>query len=484
MSSLKQKTVSGLLWSFVEHTSQLGITFVIGIILARLLSPREFGLIGLLTVFTAITQTLTDSGFGSALIRKKSCTDADLSTVFYFNLVVSLAGYGLLYLLAPLISRFYGEPQLVGLMRVLGVVVIMDSLTLVQRAILTKRVDFKLQTKISLIAAFVSGAMGIAMAYLGFGVWSLVARTIIYSALNSAFLWLWNGWLPKRIFSRQSFHELFSFGYKLMLSGLLNTIWSNIYDLVIGKCFSTEVLGYFTRARMFSRLPSESICANIGRVSYPVLSQMQHDPVRLKRAYKRLITSTMLVTFVLLLGMAAVAEPLVIGLVGEKWRQSVPYLRLLCFAAMLYPLHALNLNMLNVQGRSDLFLKLEIIKKFFSAPVIILGVIFGIEVMLAGMLVNSLLMYGVNSYWSGKLIQYPVREQIRDVLPMFVLGLSMASIVFVIGWLLPLDYLPKLLIQVASGGVLTLALCERSRLPAYLYMKEIVLDKVSQIRAR
>ena len=318
MSSLKQKTVSGLLWSFIDNMAQKGITFIVGIILARLLLPAEFGLIGMITIFIAISTSFMESGFGAALIRKQDCTDADFSTVFYFNLTVGVFFYVLLFFLAPAISRFFNEPLLVSLVQVLSIVIVIDSLTIIQRTILTKRIDFKLQTKISVISSVISGVIGVAMAYQGFGVWSLVAKTLSQRGVNSLLLWLWNRWKPMLVFSKQSFMELFSFGNKLLLSGLINTIFQNVYYLVIGKYFSAQELGYYTRADQFRALPSQNLMSIVSRVSYPVLAQMQDDKIALKLNYKKMIKSSMLLSFILLLGMAAVAEPMGIILIGAE----------------------------------------------------------------------------------------------------------------------------------------------------------------------
>ncbi len=477
-SVLKQKTINGLFWSFIDNISSHGITFIIGIILARLLEPSEFGLIGLITVFIAISSTFINSGFGSALIRKADCTDTDYSTVFYFNLATGLSFYLLLCVFSPAVSRFFKEPLLSPLIKVLGIVLIIDSLTIIQRTILTKRVNFKLQTKISIISAIFSGIVGILMAIRGLGVWSLVGKQICQQALNSFLLWFWNKWRPLLIFSIKSFKELFSFGYKLLLSGIIDTIYRNIYNLVIGKYFSISELGFYTRANSFKNLPSQNLEGIIGRVSYPVLSEIQNDPVKLKAGYKKILKNTMYMSFILMAGMAAIAEPMIITLIGEKWRTSVVYLQLLCFVGALYPLHALNLNMLNVKGRSDLFLNLEIIKKIIAIPTIIIGIIWGIRIMILGMWINSLIAYYLNSYYSGRLINYPMKEQVEDILPGFLFALFMGGLVFFSGWILPVNYLPKLVIQLFFGVIIVLSLGELLKFGPYIEIKEIITSKV------
>jgi len=480
--SLKQKTVSGLLWSFIDNFANLGIQFVVGIILARILSPREFGLIGMITIFIAVSQSVIDSGFSQALIRKKECTQTDYSTVFIFNLLVGILFFLLLFFLAPLISGFFNEPQLTAIVQVLGIVLIINALTIIQRTILTKRIDFKLQARISIIASIGSGLVAITMALMNYGVWSLVALQISRQGFNSLLLWVWNKWKPMLVFSKQSFYELFGFGSKLLMSGLIDTIYRNVYLLVIGKYFSAVELGYYTRADQFRNLPSQNVTGVIQRVTYPVLSSIQDDVPRLKDSYQKLIRSTMFITFTLMLGMAAVAKPMVLTLIGEKWLPSVIYLQMLCFVGMFYPLHALNLNMLNVQGRSDLFLKLEIIKKTLAIPTIIIGVIWGIKVMIAGMIVNTIVAYYLNSYWSGKMIGYSFKDQVKDILPSFVLALVVGTAVYLVGLLLPLIPLWQLLIQLVSGGILLLVLCETLQIKDYVFVKKLASEKFNDLK--
>lgn len=478
MSSLKTKTVSGLLWSFIDNFAKLGLTFVIGIILARLLTPREFGLIGMITIFIALSQSLVDSGFTQALIRKKDCTQTDYSTVFYFNLFVGIILYAVLFFSAGAISHFFDEPQLLLIMQVVGLSIIVNAFAIVQRARLIKAINFKLQTKISIIASIVSGVIGIIMAYTGYGVWSLVYKSLLGYAISSFLLWIWNKWMPSFIFNKNSFKEMFSFGYKLLISGLIDTAYRNIYLLIIGKYFTATELGYYTRADQFNNLPSQNITMVIQRVSYPVLSEIQNDMPRLKEAYQKLIKSSMLISFVSMMIMIAIAKPLILTLIGEKWIPSVIYLQLLSFTGMLYPLHAINLNMLNVQGRSDLFLKLEIIKKILAIPVIAIGVFLGIKIMIVGMIFHSMIAYFINSYYSGKQIGYSSLHQIKDIFPSFILAMIIGVIVYLIGLFLYLPNYLILIIQLISGGGFFFVLAELFKMQDYLYVKEIFLDKV------
>lgn len=480
--SLKQKTITGLVWSFIESFSKQIINFVIGLILARLLLPEEFGLIGMIGVFIAVSISFIDSGFSQALIRKQNCTDVDYSTVFFFNLLVGVFFTMILFVSAPLIADFFEQPQLIDIIKVTSVLLIVDSLTLIQRTKLIKEINFKLQTKISVITDIVSGVIAIIMAFSGYGVWSLVAKQMIARSLNSALLWYWSKWSPILTFSKSSFNELFGFGYKLLLSGLLNTVFNNIYLIVIGKYFSAADLGFYTQADKFKKLPSQNINSVIKRVTYPILSEIQDDIPRLKKNYKIIIRSTVFITFTLMMGMAAVAEPLVLTLVGEKWAPSIIYLQMLSFVGMLYPLHAINLNMLQVQGRSDLFLKLEVIKKILVIPAVIIGVFYGIKIMILGMIVNNIIAYYINSYWSGRLIGYSVKEQLKDVFPTFLLSVSMMIVVYISGLMLPFIAGINLIIQILIGAIYVLSVCELLRFKDYIRLKEIVFEKLSKIK--
>ena len=476
--NIKEKTVSGLFWSFTDSFTSQGIQFIVGIVLARILTPREFGLIGMLTIFIAISQSFIDSGFSNALIRKTDCTSEDYSTVFYYNIFVSILFYILLLAFAGKISDFFKEPQLKNLIKVLGCGLLFNSLAIIQRTILIKELNFKLQMKISIIASTASGILAIFMAFFDYGVWSLIALTLGRFAFTSLFLWIWSEWRPLLLFSRKSFRELFSYGSKILISGLIDTIYRNIYYLIIGKFFSASELGFYTRADQFQALPSQNLNGVISKVSFPVLSNIQNDKNQLKLAYKKIIKSTMLVTFVLMIGLAAVAKPLILTLIGEKWLPSVIYLQMLCFVGMFYPLHALNLNMMQVQGRSDLFLRLEIIKKTLAIPTIFIGIIWGIKVMIIGMLVNTIIAYFLNSYWSGKLIGYSSMQQIRDIVPSLLLALVVNSIVFILGHIVNFSEAVILVIQILSGAFIAILISEILHFKDYLYIRNTLFDKL------
>lgn len=482
VKGLKEKAVTGMFWSFSDSMATQVTQFIIGLILARILSPEEFGLVGMITVFLAISQSLADGGFGEALIRKKDATDADYSTVFYFNLLASIAIFAVFYVLAPVIASFYGRAELTDIARVLGVIILLNAISITQRTRLTKKIDFRQQMKINLMSALVSGAVAIVMALKGFGVWSLVWRSVIRSLMQTVLLGISNRWIPSLVFSRDSFKSLFSFGSKLLLTGLIDTIYNNIYMLIIGKFFAATQLGYYTRADQFSRLVSHNLTRTVQRVSYPVLSLVQDDSKRLREGYRKLIKATMFITFFMMLGMAAMAEPMIVTLIGEKWLPSVEYLQLLCLAAALYPLHALNMNILNITGRSDLLLKLEVVKKLLAVPVIVIGIILGIRMLLVGMVLHSLISYFLNSYYSGRLISYPAREQLSDIVPSFLVALLVSAGVLAIKFIPGLPPYVILVLQLLALVVLTVTLGKALRLEGYTEIRNIITEKVPHLR--
>lgn len=472
--SLRHKTIRGVGWSFVDNIASSGITFLVGLVLARLLTPAEYGLMAMIAIFIAISNSIIDSGFSNALIRKIHVERVDYNTVFYFNLIISILVYAILYIASPVISAFFKEPVLVEVTRVIGWVLIINALAIIPRTQFVRNVDFKTQTKVSLISSISSGIIGIGMALGGMGVWSLVGQQLSRQFLNTLFLWIYSKWRPVLEFSTKSFQELFGFGSKLLLSGLLDTIYKNIYYIVIGRFYTSAQLGQYTRAEQFNTIFSSNLTSVVQRVSYPVLSSIQEEPERLRQAYRKVIKITMLITFACMLGLAAVAKPLIIILIGEKWLPAVYLLQIICFSGMLYPLHAINLNILQVKGRSDLFLKLEIIKKIIAVIPIAIGIFYGIECMLWGSVVTSLIAYFLNSYYSANLIGYPTSEQIKDILPTFVVSLIVASVMWGVTFLNISVYI-LLPVQISAGLILALLIYEKLRLDEYLEVRQLVL---------
>lgn len=479
--SLKQKTVKGVGWSFADNIANSGITFLVGLVLANILTPEEYGIMAMVTIFIAVSNSIVDSGFSNALIRKINIRSVDYNTVFYFNLIVSIFLYLILYVSAPAISVFFKEPVLVDVMRVIGWILIINALAIIPRTIFVRNINFKAQTKVSLIASVSSGVIGIGMALAGWGVWSLVGQQLSRQLLNTVFLWIFCRWRPLWEFSTQSFKELFGFGSKLLASGLIDTIFKDIYSLVIGRFYSAADLGQYTRASQFNTIFSSNLTTVVQRVSYPVLSSIQNEPERLLGAYRRVIKTTMLITFACMLGLAAVAKPLIVILIGEKWLPAVYFLQIICFSGMLYPLHAINLNILQVKGRSDLFLKLEIIKKIIAVIPIALGIFFGIKFMLWGSVCTSFIAFFLNSYYSADLIGYPTLRQIRDVLPTFLVSFMVAGCMWGLSFL-PLSNYIILPLQLVVGLALAYFIYERIRLPEYLEIRSMVLSIFRKIK--
>lgn len=478
--SLKDKTVKGVAWSGIDNVVQFGVTFLISIVLARLLSPDDYGLIGITTVFTAVCTTLVNGGFTTALIRKKDATVDDYNTTFIVNLGVSLLLYAVIYLFSPFIADFFHRQELVALTQVSSLGMIIGALGLVQQTQLTKRIDFKSQTKITIVASVASGIVGIVMAFVGFGVWSLVAQSLTSQCLRTILLWVANKWIPQLYFSSASFHELFGFGWKMMLSGLLDTVWKELYQVVVGKFYSPATLGQYTRAKQFSTLFSSNLTTVIQRVTYPVLSNIQDDKERMVAAYRKLIKTTMFITSISMFFLGAISEPLLYCLIGPKWCDAAIYLPLICITGSTYPLHAINLNMLQVQGRSDLFLGLEVIKKMIGIAPLSVCIFYGILPMLYAGILTTIIAFFLNSYYSGKFLGYSSWMQIKDIAPSYGIAMLIALSVFFLKNL-PFSYWIILPLQILIGGTLFFAICRLATIQEYTELKSIVLNIIKKI---
>ena len=430
MSSLKQKAISGASWSFTGRILQQGVQFIIGVILAKLLLPAEYGLVAMALVFITVFYVFVDSGFSSAIVQKKSVTNSDLSTVFYLNMGVSLIVFVILYIGAPLIANFYKEPQLINIVRVLSVIILLYALTIVQNSIIKRNVDFKLKARIMLVSQVLSGGIAIYLAYAGFGVWALIWKTLLNQVFINIQLWLKNNWFPSLEFSKVSFNILFAFSSKLLISGILESVYNQMYRLVVGKFFPAAELGYYTRAEQFKNLPSQTISNSLMSFLLPVFSKMQEEPERLKKAAKRVIKIVMFFNVNAMIIMGIIAEPMIEVLLGEKWLPVVPYLQLLVFAGVFYPMHVINVQILTSMGRSDLFLKIEIIKKIIGMPPIFLGIFVGIKAMIIGMIVTSFISLFINTYYTNKLIHLGIVEQLKSISKTFFISAILAITLF------------------------------------------------------
>ena len=426
--NLKQKAISGARWGFIENLSSLAVAFVVALVLQRwFLSPREFGLIGDLAIFIAISISFIDNGFSSAIIKKPEPTRKDLSTTFVTNLVMSLVCFAILQLVAPYIASYFGEPELTKLLRVLSFVLIVNAISIIQRVLLVKAVDFKALTKCSLTSAIISGIVGIGMAFRGYGVWSLVGQQLSKQIVNTIMLWIIGHWRPSLAFSSKSFRELFSYGSKVLVTGLLDTIFKNIYFPVIGKGFGTAVLGQYTSAEKYSNVTSNNLSQVVNRVSFPVLSKVQDDDDRLRNAFRTILKVVMAVSVLVSFWLSAVSYPFIVGLVGEQWTPAAYILSIICLAGAFYPAHYLYQNILQVKGKMHLYLVLDILKKVLMAISIVIGIVFkSLDLLLWGMVAASVLTLFINAYFSGKTIGYSPISQIKDLLPMFVAAVIIA----------------------------------------------------------
>lgn len=422
--SLKKKTISGLIWTFSQQFGIQGVGFVVSVVLARILMPEDFGLIGMITVFMAIGQTLVDSGLSQSLIRADKVSNNDLSTVFIFNLAGSVLVYVLVYLLAPLIASFYYHDLLTDVLRVYALSFIINAFSTIQFTILTKNLDFKTQLLVTIPSLIIAGIVGVILAYRGFGVWSLVYMMLVRSTLTSLQLWVRSEWKPSLIFSWPIFKHHFHFGYKLTLSGLLDTIFKNIYQIVIGRFFAPAQVGFYTRADTLKQLPISNLSTALNKVTYPIFSSIQHDDKRLKAAYKDIMQMVVFVIAPTLCLLASVADDLFVLLFTEKWLPAAPYFQIMCLAGVLYPIHSYNLNILKVKGRSDLFLRLEVIKKIMLVLILTVTIPRGITWMLWGQVLSSSLSFFINTHYSGRFIKYNAKDQFLDVFPAIFLALG------------------------------------------------------------
>lgn len=462
--SLKKKTVKGVAWTSLERFTSIGFGFVIGIILARLLSPSDYGLLAMIGVFNAIAFAFMDSGFGNALIRKPDLTEDDNTTAFCFNVVAGIVLFGVIWLIAPWVSQFYDKPILTPLLRAEGSLLIIASFKIVQNTQLTRALNFKAKMLIKVTSNVSSGVIGIIAAYRGFGVWALVIMHIAEAIIGLVLLWAVSPWRPRGRWNRDSFRYLWGYGSKLLASGLISRIYNNLYPIVIGKFFSAADLGQYTRAKQYANLPSGTLTGVLEQVTFPVLSQIQDDDERLGDCYRRMLRFTVFIVFPVMIGMAALAYPLVVVLVTDKWAQCVPYLQLICFVSIWYPVHAINLNLLQVKGRSDLFLRLEIIKRALGVMIMFISVPFGIIGMCIGSICAAILCLAINTYYTGKLIHVGFFMQMKDIAPTLLNSLAMGAAVYFTTMPLASNVL-KLAVGIPAGIVIYFAVAWIFRLP-------------------
>lgn len=450
-SSLKTLAAKGIFWSAVDKFAvQIG-QFVVSIVLARILLPEDFGLIGMLAIFMALSQTFIESGLGVGLIQRQDRTDVDFSTVFVFNLAVSGFFYLLLFFSAPLIAVFFNQPQLINLVRVLGLSLFLNAAAIVQKTKLTIAVDFKSIAKSNVISVFAGGLCGIVAAINNCGVWSLVIQSLVGAFASSVCLWFLSSWNPSVLFSKKSFKSLFGYGSKLLMAGLYAQLLNNVYNICLGKFYPTASLGYYTRAKSFADLSAGTIVSIIQQATFPVLTTVQNDRERLVSIYSRMIRMSAFLIIPLMTLIALLAKPIVVLLLTEKWVSLIPLLQWMVFARIFFPMSAINMNLLNAVGRSDLYLKVDLSKLPLTVAAMIITIPLGVKAIIIGHVITSALSFVINAYLPGKFYGYGAVKQLKDMLPFFGASIAMAVLVYVTAY-----FIDNLVIQLLFGGIIGL----------------------------
>lgn len=451
MSSLKEKATSGFFWNAFEKFSGHLLNLIITVSLARILNPEDFGLIGMLTIFTVIATTFVDSGMGSGLIQKQNRKEEDYSTVFVFNLITAILLYSILFVSAPHISNFYNEPRLIDLLRVLSLNIIVGSFVAIQRIKLSIELNFKLLAKVNIASNFLSGSIAIFLAWYGIGYWALASQILLSGIFNFVFLLLLRNWKYSLFFSKQSFSNLFTFGSKLLFASLYAQALKNIYNVFIGKNYSSQELGFYTRSITFIELVSGTVNNVIQQVTYPLLASIREDKDKMLSIFKRLIRMSSFIIFPSMVLLSLLAEPIVNLLLTKKWSEIIPLIQWMAFARIFYPASALNLNLLNANGRSDLYLKVDISKLPLTLIALIITIPLGIKAMIIGHVITSFISFFINTYMTGVLFKYGAFKQLKDMLPVILSSLGMAFFVFLGLYFLSGDLI-KLIIGLLLGG--------------------------------
>lgn len=481
MASLVDKTISGIFWSLLQNIGGRSISFLVMIILARLLTPDIFGLIGVLMIFIQLSQALIVAGFNQALIQKKNTDEEDYSSVFWINLTVSIIIYVILFFIAPLIAEFYKQPILTKLTQVLSMVFIINSFSFVQETRLSKEMRFKTLTIIQIPSLVLGGVVSVSMAITGYGVWSIIAMQLVSRFVYVIQIWLYAKWKPKFVFNILKVKKLFSFGSKLLISEIIHIIYQNIYLVLIGRFYPLSSVGYYQNASNLVNTPSTTLSSAINSVAFPAFSSIQDNDLMLKLGFKKIIQQTLFWLCPIFILAGVLAEPLFHFIFTEKWLPAVPYFQLLCIVGIFTPLNSFNLNILNVKGRSDFYLRLEILKKAIITIGIIIAIPLGIWALMIFQALNSILTYIINSYYSGRFIQYPILEQLKDILPIFFLSSGVGALIYLLNqYLLGFsDYL-QLLIGFGLGGVLYWISAKCLKFSPYLDIQQIYKTKVSK----
>lgn len=475
-NSLKSKTISGLLWKFAERIGAQAITFVLSIILARLLSPSDYGAIAILLVFITIADVFVNAGFGSALIQKKDADDLDFSSVFYFSLIFSVFVYLIIFLAAPFVANFYNMPILQPTLQVLALRIPVAAINSVQQAYVSRNMQFKKFFYSTLSGTAASALVGIFMAYNGYGIWSLVGQYLSNAVINTIVLFSVINWRPQLIFSLQRLKSLFSYGWKLLLSGLLDTGYQSLSSLLIGKFYTPADLAFFDTGKKFPMVIVTNINSSISSVLFPALSSEQDEPERVKAHTRKAIQISSYIMWPMMLGMAACADNIVSLVLTDKWLPAVPYLQIACITYGLWPIHTANLQAINAMGRSDIFLKLEFVKKIIGITALLISIQYGVLAIALIGIITGIIATFINAYPNGYLLKYSYAEQIKDILPSFLCALGMALFVYFTGKFVENIYF-KLLIQVILGTLVYIFISKIFKLVSFEYLINLTKQK-------
>lgn len=468
--NVNSAVISSLFWKLMERGGTQGIQFIVQIILARLLLPKDYGMVAIVMIFISLANVFVQKGFNTALIQKKEVDEIDLSTVFYINIIVAILIYIVLFFSAPIIAEYYNMPKLSNVLRVLSFTLFIGAFDSVQNAIISREMAFRKLFYSSLGAILISGFVGILTAYLGLGVWALVFQQLIFQLMVAIILWMNVKWIPKLLFSGDKAKTLFSFGGKILLTSLLDTLYTDLRTLIIGKIYTPSILGYYNRGKQFPALIITNVNGAIQSVMLPALSAQQDDKIRVKNMMRRSIISSSFVVFPLLIGLLVTADKIVVILLTEKWLPAVPFIQIYCLSYALFPIHTSNLQAINALGRSDIFLKLEIIKKLIGVLILIVSIQYGIYAIAIGELLGGFIATFVNAYPNKKLLDYSYKDQVKDIIPSFFLAIIMGFFVYLVNYL-ELQYFTTLVLQIVFGIIIYVGIAKLLKMESYVYIE-------------
>ncbi|MBW6410294.1 lipopolysaccharide biosynthesis protein [Clostridium weizhouense] len=475
--NIKLKVLSSLLWKYMERGGTQGIQFIVQIVLARILIPNDYGIISLIAIFITIANVFVQSGFNTALIQKKDANETDFSSVFYLSLVVASLIYLFLFITAPFIANFYDITQLIPVLRVLSITLFFGAFNSIQNAVVSKRMQFKKLFFSSLGAMILSGTVGIVLAYAGFGVWALVLQQLTNQFSITVILWFTVKWRPTLIFSFERVKGLFSYSWKLLISSLIDTLYMNLRSLIIGKMYNPAMLGFYNRGDQFPQLIVSNINGSIQSVMLPALSSEQSNRQRVKEMVRRSIVTSSFIVFPLMIGLAVIGEPLVKILLTDKWLPCVPFLQVFCLSYALWPIHTANLQAINALGRSDIFLKLEIIKKIMGIIILGVSMFYGVYAIAIGTLISGIISTFINAYPNLKLLNYSYKEQWKDITPSLILSLVMGCVTYSIQWSNMSIYL-TLITQICVGTILYIGMAKIFKFECFIYLLNTIKDMI------